>query len=220
MEVRSAVGVGVVLLIMLRTAVVGVLPPPAQACGQPDVALTYPGTSPQAHRSHVEASPSPEAEVGETAGVEASAGSHGANIQGPIEPQSSGLEVRQLRQVPVRGAAVVLGVVLRAAVGEIVLPVTGIGVESHSVLPNSAGYPEADRSHLKSEAKSEMSSFVERSWLNIVAVLLGGEGSLHSQGLLPELLGVLQLLLVQGEPGPGRDCRQESAAKDVALHLL
>ena len=51
-------------------------------------------------------------------------------------------------------------------------------------------------------------------------VLLGGQGSLHSQGLLSELPGVLQLLLVQGESGPGCDCRQKAEVQDVALHLL
>ena len=101
MEVRSAVWVGVVLLIMLRTAVVGVLPPPAQPSGQPDVPLAHPSTGPQSHGSHVEASPDPEAEVGETAGMKASTGSHRANVESPIEPQSSGLEMRQLREVPV-----------------------------------------------------------------------------------------------------------------------
>ena len=158
MEERSAVWVGVVLLIMFRTAVVRVFPSPAESSGEPNVSLSQTSTGSQSDRADIEASAESEAEVGETAGVETDTAGHGANIEGSVSPDSSGLN---MREVSVGGSSgVVLGEVLRAAVREIVLAVARIRVESNSVFSNPTGDPEANRSNLKSQAESQMSSLV------------------------------------------------------------
>ena len=55
MEIRSVVGGGVVLLIMLRTPVVGIFASPAQPSGQSNVTVANTKTGAQTHGSHVEA---------------------------------------------------------------------------------------------------------------------------------------------------------------------
>ena len=88
MEERSVVGVGVVLLVMPRTPVVGVLSSPAQASRETNVAVTNPSTGTQANWANVESRAQSQSEGGNTA-VNTSTAVDGAQVEGTIQTQSS-----------------------------------------------------------------------------------------------------------------------------------
>ena len=96
MEVRSVVRVGVILFIMLRSAVVGIFPPPAESSRESNVAVTKASTGSNSNRSYIEASAEPEPEVRKAAGGDASTASYWAQVEGTVKPEGSGLGVREV----------------------------------------------------------------------------------------------------------------------------
>jgi len=96
-----------------------------------------------------------------------------------------------------------LGVVLRLTILEVVASITSEAVYAESVPSEASGGSCAHRTQLEAKSEADMSSFLEWGGHNLSYIsCLAGEKlelsdlSLDLESLVPELLGVKELLLV------------------------
>ena len=202
MEVWPPGGEAVVLLVVGGAPVSRVVSAPAEAAAEPKVAVTEAGAGAQTHRPDTEAGT--EAECPRGWGGDPGGGHCCGCGRGPV-----------------------LAVVLRLTILQVVAPVPGEAVSTDAVPPEAGGGSGADRTELEAEPETEMSWFLKGGGENLwhVSCLAGeklklGDLSLDLKCLVPELLGVNELLLVQEVPGGGRGQAEAEAKDDQILHCV
>ena len=114
---------------------------------------------------------------------------------------------------------------LRLTILEVVAPIPGEAVSTKAVPSEASRGTGADRTELETEPEADMSSFYGGENLRHVSCLAGeepelGDLSLDLKCLVPELLGVYELLLVQDVPGGGRGQAEAEAKDDQVLHCV
>ena len=119
-----------------------------------------------------------------------------------------------------------MAVVLRLTILEVVTSVSSEPVSAEAV-PSEPGRGSGTyRSKLEAKTESEMSSFLDRGGhnLNYISFLASeklklGHLCLDFKGVVPELLGVDELILVQDVSGGGCGQRNSEAEDDQVPHF-
>ena len=120
-----------------------------------------------------------------------------------------------------------LAAVLKLTILEVVTSVSGEAINAESVPSEASRGSSAHRSELKAKAKADMSSFLDGGghYLSDISCLAGeklelGDLSLDLKGLVSELLGVDELLLVQDVPCGGHGQAEAETKEDQGLHCV